>query len=173
LYCVSDYCAPLKSDIYNLKYKHDAQIASDLGHLMARRLNEVPIKEFPTALIVVPVPWYRQWRRGYNQSYLLAKSIRKQWKLAEQQVAILNPIGRRSIGIGHTRMNRGERLLKSASEYYLKPRHAQRLSQHAHVAIVDDVVTTGATVKQISKLLLENGVQRIDIYCVCRTEKPN
>jgi ComF family protein len=173
LYCVSDYDAPLKSDVYRLKYKHDAQIASDLGQLVARRLKDAQVEEYPTALIVVPVPWYRLWRRGYNQSLLLANAIRKQMRLTDHEVSILQPFGRRSVGFGHTRMKRGERLKKSASEFYLKPRLAKSLSHHSHVAIVDDVVTTGATVKQLSTLLLEKGVQRIDIYCVCRTEKPN
>ncbi len=42
-----------------------------------------------------------------------------------------------------------------------------------HVAIVDDVVTTGSTVQQLSQLLLEAGVETVDIYCICRTPEPN
>lgn len=42
----------------------------------------------------------------------------------------------------------------------------------AHVAIMDDVVTTGSTVYQLCQLLLEVGAKRIDIYCICRTPEP-
>ncbi|BBM65943.1 hypothetical protein VYA_01280 [Vibrio alfacsensis] len=42
----------------------------------------------------------------------------------------------------------------------------------SHVAIVDDVVTTGSTVRQLCDLLLEVGVESIDIYCICRTPAP-
>ena len=43
----------------------------------------------------------------------------------------------------------------------------------SHVAIIDDVVTTGSTVYQLCQLLLEVGVKRIDIYCICRTPEPS
>ncbi|MBN8157087.1 ComF family protein, partial [Vibrio vulnificus] len=51
----------------------------------------------------------------------------------------------------------------------------QRLSiPHAnHVAIVDDVVTTGRTIRQLCDLLLEVGIGRIDIYCLCPTREPS
>ncbi|HAS62623.1 MAG TPA: amidophosphoribosyltransferase, partial [Vibrio sp.] len=41
------------------------------------------------------------------------------------------------------------------------------------IAIVDDVVTTGSTVQQLCKLLLDAGAKSVDIYCVCRTPEPN
>ena len=38
-----------------------------------------------------------------------------------------------------------------------------------HIAIVDDVLTTGSTVDGLCHLLLNAGVQKVDIYCICRT----
>ncbi|WP_417852358.1 phosphoribosyltransferase family protein [Vibrio europaeus] len=41
-----------------------------------------------------------------------------------------------------------------------------------HIAIVDDVLTTGSTVQHLCELLLEAGVKSVDIYCICRTPEP-
>ncbi|MDN3611031.1 phosphoribosyltransferase family protein [Vibrio ostreicida] len=41
-----------------------------------------------------------------------------------------------------------------------------------HVAIVDDVLTTGSTVEQLCPLLYQSGVKIVDIYCICRTSEP-
>ena len=38
-----------------------------------------------------------------------------------------------------------------------------------HIAIVDDVVTTGSTVAEISRLLLRNGAATVQVWCLCRT----
>ncbi|MXG36418.1 DNA utilization protein GntX, partial [Escherichia coli] len=38
-----------------------------------------------------------------------------------------------------------------------------------HIAIVDDVVTTGSTVAEISRLLLQNGAATVQVWCICRT----
>jgi predicted amidophosphoribosyltransferase len=52
-------------------------------------------------------------------------------------------------------------------------RHAFALNNHpnhTHIAIIDDVVTTGSSVRQLCNLLFDVGVEKIDIYCICRTE---
>jgi ComF family protein len=41
--------------------------------------------------------------------------------------------------------------------------------QGLHIAIVDDVVTTGSTVAEISRLLLRNGAATVQVWCICRT----
>ncbi|MBO2028986.1 hypothetical protein J4734_00905 [Klebsiella pneumoniae] len=41
--------------------------------------------------------------------------------------------------------------------------------QGLHIALVDDVVTTGSTVAEISRLLLRNGAATVQVWCLCRT----
>jgi len=69
-------------------------------------------------------------------------------------------------------------LTKSARKSNLKGAFAMRNANfsaldYSHIAIIDDVVTTGSTVYQLCQLLLEVGVKRIDIYCICRTPEPS
>ena len=42
-----------------------------------------------------------------------------------------------------------------------------------HIALVDDVLTTGATAQSLARLLLKAGAQRVDVYCLARTPKPD
>ena len=56
-------------------------------------------------------------------------------------------------------------------------RQAFALSERAavsgrHLALVDDVLTTGATAETLARLLLRAGARRIDVYCLARTPKP-
>ena len=56
--------------------------------------------------------------------------------------------------------------------------HAFSLSPTAqlaglHIALVDDVLTTGATAQSLARLLLNAGAQRVDVYCLARTPKPD
>ena len=41
-----------------------------------------------------------------------------------------------------------------------------------HLALVDDVLTTGATAQALARLLMEAGAARVDVYCLARTPKP-
>ena len=52
--------------------------------------------------------------------------------------------------------------------FSIKPNRTNIL-QGSYVVIIDDVVTTGATVNSLCQLLLQAGVKRIDVWCVCRT----
>ena len=49
-------------------------------------------------------------------------------------------------------------------------RASHKLGQHTHVAILDDVVTTSATVAELALTLRSHGVRRIDVWCLARTE---
>ena len=51
-------------------------------------------------------------------------------------------------------------------------KYIKQLQDAKHVAIFDDVFTTGSTVESLCDLLLEIGVKRVDIYCICRTPEP-
>ncbi len=176
LICVSDYDEPLKRTIYQLKYNRDYRLSTELSVLLDNAIveyaNTADGFSYPTALVSVPVPWLRQWRRGYNQSERLVLALIWQWHLKGRDVAAIHPFARKPSSQRHTSMNKKQRLIQAKSEFRLNRRAAKALQGHNHVAIVDDVVTTGATAQQLCKLLLEIGVKRIDIYCICRTAKP-
>jgi ComF family protein len=111
-------------------------------------------------LVSVPLWQRRQWRRGYNQSDLLCRPLAR-WLGCRYEPAALT----------RTRMTRIQHQL-SARLRKRNLKNAFRLElpvQGLHMVIVDDVVTTGSTVAEMSQLLLRNGAATVQVWCLCRT----
>ncbi|KJY84110.1 competence protein ComF [Vibrio galatheae] len=157
LYCLGDYQQPLSTYVHLLKYERQFWHANKLGLLLAGRV------ERPAQLITyVPLHWRRYLKRGFNQSELIALPLARQLNLPCQ------PLFKR---LRATPQQQG----LSKVERRRNLSHAFTLNRYVnvdHVAIVDDVVTTGSTVQHLCDLLLEAGVKSVDIYCLCRTPEP-
>ena len=154
LYCVGDYHRPISTFVHRLKFHGEFWQAKKLAHMLAP-LIESPARQ----LTYVPLHWQRYMIRGYNQSELLAKSLGQ----------ILDipcfPFFRRvRKTLPQLGLNSNQRKANLNQAFILRQ---ARLSNH--VAIVDDVLTTGSTVDGLCHLLRNAGVEKVDIYCICRT----
>lgn len=108
----------------------------------------------------MPLWQRRQWKRGFNQSDLLCRPLSRWLDCAWRSDALTR---RRRTATQHQLSARlRKRNLKNAFQLELS------LQGH-HIAIVDDVVTTGSTVAEISRLLLRNGAATVQVWCICRT----
>ncbi|WP_165310036.1 ComF family protein [Vibrio ziniensis] len=158
LYCVGDYQFPLSNIIHLLKYQRQFWQAKPL----AKRLSECI--ETPAPVITsVPLHWHRYLRRGFNQSDLIAKHLAAFLNVDYQPRLFSRVLDTKS----QQALSKVQRKHNLANAFRLN-----RRPKCKHVAIVDDVVTTGSTVLHLCQLLLEVGVERIDIYCICRTPEP-
>lgn len=158
LYCVSDYQFPLSTYIHRLKYHRQFWQAKPLAHILAERISQ------PAEFITwVPLHWQRKMTRGFNQSEHLGLALARQ---------LNRPCGglfKRTRSTPQQKgMLRKERLRNLRGAFQLRLPSSLPPSV-SHVAIVDDVVTTGSTVQQLCQILLDAGVKTIDIYCICRT----
>ena len=162
---VSDYLGPVKYFITRLKFFSEVKYAPLLSRLLllawlnARRTQ---LCSKPDLLMTVPLHRIRRWRRGFNQTELigcrLAKWVGCQW----------NP----SLILRHRSTPPQQSLSAYERQYNL--RHAFSCTQDIsglHVALLDDIVTTGNTAAEISRLLLENGAASVQVWCLCRTLK--
>ncbi len=158
VYCVGGYQAPLSSYVHRLKFERQFWQAAKLAELLAPRISQ------PAELITsVPLHWRRHWYRGFNQSEMLALNVAKRLDLPYQK--LFQRTRATSPQQGKNKRQREQNL-----------RGAFKLIQPvnvSHVAIVDDVLTTGSTVRHLCKLLLDAGVKSVDIYCICRTPEPS
>ncbi len=112
------------------------------------------------APFVIPVPmhWQRRVKRGLNHSQLLANALAKRFDLT-----LLTNLKRIKATAPQQKLNRKERLVN------LKQAFAIKGQIPAHVCLIDDVVTTGATATLLTKLLKKHGAKQVDIICICRT----
>lgn len=136
---------------FNAQYKH----ARLLGLLLAEAINLNPIR--PEAIIPMPLHPSRYKERGFNQSIEIAKTVAKQLKIP----LLLNHCIRNRGTEHQTHLSKTERR-KNVSNCFtqLQPLPFE------HVAIIDDVMTTGSTAHELAKTLKAAGTQRVDMW-VC------
>lgn len=160
---VNDYAAPLRQLIKKFKFQHTPELAPLLARLILLNWQQAHREQYlnrPDIILAVPLQAKRCWRRGYNQSDLLARPL-AHWLGCDYRPAALS------------------RVRKTAPQQRLSARARRRNLRGAfrcheamagrHVALLDDVVTTGSTVMEIAKLLQQQGAASIQIWCVCRT----
>ncbi len=169
LYGIGEYSEPLSRYVQGLKYRRQMWHARELASLLAQRI------ESPASLLLpIPLHWKRQCARGFNQSdYLadyLSQSLRQRTGVELQVLS--KAIKRIKVTKTQTGLNRRQRLINLKHAFALSPDYLASIQNHSHIALVDDVVTTGSTVAEVCLLLREQGVKQIDVYCICRASKP-
>ena len=122
------------------------------------RLGEPPVDVW----VPVPLHWGRRLWRGYNQAGLLAEAVARRW--GGRCGAELRRV--RATGT-QTRLERGERLVNVQGAMRLSRGARERL-RGREVAVVDDVLTTGATVEECCRVLQQAGVRGIRILALAR-----
>ena len=164
LYCVGDYDFPLSHYVHQMKYSGQFWLSRDLVKLLVTQIDH------PAPIITsVPLHWQRYIHRGFNQSTYLANALAQ-----ELNCQSLTLFRRRRATPTQQGLSKTQRQRNLRNVFSLRNKDVMKViaKGDAHVAIIDDVVTTGSTVYQLCQLLLEVGVKRIDIYCICRTPEP-
>lgn len=150
---------PVRLGILGLKYGARFEQARLLGGLMAEGLQHRNAS-LPDLLLPVPLHWRRLIGRGYNQAQLLGRCIGK---------ALDIPIDSRSLR--RTRAT-ADQIGQSASERRRNLRQSFELTRRLdglHIAIVDDVMTTGATFDELARVCRKAGAARIEVWAAART----
>ena len=131
--------------------------ATLLSGLLGRGVDRAET-QIPEGLVPVPLTTGRLFRRGHNQAILLAAPLARRYRIAVHRRGI------RRIGGGKPQrgQSRGARA-RSVRGVFLATRPFA-----GHLAIVDDVMTTGATVTELAWALLAAGATRVDVWAVAR-----
>lgn len=152
------YAAPLDALIHSLKYRG----ARRMGRALALLLLDTLRDRRPAVDLLVPVPLHvrRLRQRGYNQATEIARALGREL----ERPLLLGGVRRR--------MDRGPQAgltadarVRNVAAAFAVARDLSGLS----VAIVDDVVTTGATVNALAEALLDAGAARCEAWAVART----
>lgn len=109
-----------------------------------------------SALIPIPLSRSRERERGYNQSVLIARELAFRWSIPVWDDVVERSRATRT----QTELTPGERLSNVAGAFRVRENTARKL-RGAHVVIVDDVVTTGATLAACALALFEAGTRII------------
>ncbi|BCE00817.1 ComF family protein [Marinicellulosiphila megalodicopiae] len=146
------YEGEVKNLVKQIKYSGDFYALPTLCEPLIQRIT---VK--PDAIVYVPSHESRHHQRGFNQSQILAQHISKH--LHTPIFDWINRVKSTPTLAQHSKKQRAK-LLKGAFQC-----HSQ---VPEHVAIVDDILTTGATVNELSKVLRKKGAKRISIWTLAR-----
>lgn len=151
------------------RFKHQRQWP--LGRLLAQMLGNALQHRFdhglprPALLLPVPLGQRRLRERGYNQAGMLAAWLGRQLQIACNSELLSRP--RETVAQQGLSARARQRNLAHAFALAPEPSVAG-----LHLALVDDVLTTGATAHTLASLLRNAGAARVDVYCLARTAKP-
>ena len=150
--------------VLGLKHADRQDIAPVAGKWMVRASEEVLTPD----MIVAPIPlhWIRFWRRRYNQSALLAREIARQCGLTYAPDLLKRKKYTRSLD----GLSRDDRFALMQSRISISPRYANEISGR-DVLIVDDVMTSGATLAAASEACYVAGARQICIVALARVQK--
>jgi competence protein ComFC len=163
---VGGYEPPIRSLIVGLKYHGRERNAAYLGELMAAALRERPWLTELDALVPVPMHRLRRWQRRCDHTALLAAALAKQLG-----IPVLKGVLREKNTPSQTRItSRAQRFANVRGCF--AARRPQRVRDKT-VCIVDNLIATGATVHEVSKVLRKAGAKRIYAAVVARSVIPS
>ncbi|WP_082540496.1 ComF family protein [Bosea sp. Leaf344] len=147
--------------VHRLKYGDRLDLALTLGRMMVPAGAEL----LAQADLIVPIPLHRTrlWRRRFNQAAALADVVARLSRLPCSPFA-LERRKRTRQQVGLTRTQRAENLQGA----FIVPRSRRPLVEGRAVLLVDDVLTTGATVNAAARALLRAGATRVDCLTFAR-----
>lgn len=165
LVCLSGYLPPFTQWLMQLKYQGRFELASLFSTLLAKLFTEELESHNNSSIdLVVSVPLHRsKWqRRGFNQAHILAKPLAKILQLPYDE-ALLKRVKNNISQVGQSGKQRRKNLTNAFQLNKSLPSHIK------HVMLVDDVITTGSTTNEISKILKMAGVEEITVATICLT----
>lgn len=151
--------------IQRWKFHREQRLTSLMAELWLDQ--SAPVAEVD---LIVPVPlhWRRRWQRGYNQAELLAREllVRRPQLAADGMASSL--LRRNRATPGQSGLDARQRARNLRGAFTVKGR-----CDNLRIALVDDVLTTGATASEATTALLGAGAREVSIWCLARTPAPD
>ena len=149
-----DYHSPLDECIHGFKFHQQLH----MGRILAQLALPSVAHSFPQALIPVPLHKARLRERGFNQ----AQELARYWAHGRGVPLLSNALIRQRATKVQSSLKAAERLPNVDGAF----RAVGKIPRH--VALVDDVYTTGATCAAAAKALGLQGAERVDVWCLAR-----
>jgi len=161
-----DYRFPWDGLLQHFKYHQALELRESLLERLNTALNAAEV-DAPDWLLPVPLSARRLRERGYNQSHELAKALARRRGLRCDPGLLLR--------VRHNERQAGLKLDARAANvrgvFAVEPLRAARL-RGCSVALLDDVMTSGATLFELAGVLLQAGVMSVQAWVIARTPEP-
>lgn len=159
-YSFGSYEGTLRKLIHLFKYEGIEPLAGPLGGLMALTL---PRAERFDLIVPMPLHWWRQWRRGFNQSESLARALS-----GRSGIPVINAMRRRKATSPQAGLTNARRRANVAAAFEVRRRPNV---EGKRILLVDDVLTTGATAGSCARSLKRAGAKYVAILTLARADR--
>ena len=164
--CATDYGFPWDRLIGRFKYEPAPELASLLSTALATAAGQTAAA-LPQAFVALPLSAARLRERGFDQAWELARRLGASLGLPAHARAL----ERRFDGRAQAELTRTQRL-RNLQGAFTVTASARPAVEGRHLALVDDVMTTGATAQEAARALLAAGAAQVDVWVVARTPAP-
>lgn len=150
--------------IKKLKYKNISGLAPILSDLLIAATNESSFV-FGEKSLIIPIPLHplKKYERGFNQSSLIAEQFSKKLGL----IYIEEGLCKVKETISQTKLKIAERSLNVKNSFIVNPRYSSEL-KNKDIILIDDVFTTGATLREGAKVLKKAGARYVYLLAVAK-----
>lgn len=159
-YSYGDYNEDLRTLIHLFKYNRMRPLAGPLGRLMARAL---PRDQVFDGLVPMPLHWRKLVSRGFNQSRLLAEEVSRRSGLP-----VVGALKRRRHTNAQAGLTGTQRRANVAGAFFVPD---AQMVRGRRLLLVDDVLTTGATVNAAAAELKRAGAKRLSVLTLARADR--
>lgn len=164
--CGVDYGFPWARLITQFKFEGRLEWSDLLASVLQRAVADAA-GDRPDLVLPVPLAPRRLAQRGYNQAWEIARRVAAGLGLAARH----DPLQRPADGAHQAELPLTQRLQNLQHAFYVAPAERPRL-RGRHLALVDDVMTSGATARAAALSLLRAGASRVDLWTLARTPPP-
>ena len=162
-----DYAAPWDGLIARFKFNDALELGPSLTQPLLRAIRSSGVA-LPELLLPVPLSEIRLRERGYNQAWEIARRLGKALALRADPHLLL-----RTKDTPHQlALAPGARAANVRGAFAVEPLRLREL-RGTRVAVVDDVLTSGATAAEITRTLLQAGVANVQVWVLARTPRPD
>ncbi len=163
--CAGEYNDSLRELLLSFKFHGITQLRFPLGALLYWKIKNTPFPQKPQIIVPVPMSYSSQIQRGYNQAVLLAENLSHRLKIPcfphlLEKIKTTKP---------QSELQRQERKKNLVSCFRIEGDYYKKQCKDKIVLLVDDILTTGNTASECSKVLTQAGAQKVYVATVART----
>ncbi|WP_255536968.1 ComF family protein [Polynucleobacter sp. AP-Capit-er-40B-B4] len=166
-YCLDRYTGILQTPLHELKYQkriaYSHALSSAWNALLASQLEKLD----SNYLLPVPLSMQKLAQRGFNQSWEIAKRLRCGRDIQKSPYILR----RQHYSEHQAGSNLEDRHLSIKGMFYIEAKYIEQI-QNKTVIVFDDVMTSGATLNEIARILKDNGVSRVINWVLLRAARP-
>lgn len=158
---VGEFKQPLMDVIHRFKYKGEISVGETLGRLMAKfEYHSFSLEEYS---LILPVPLHRKRlkERGFNQSVILAREVAKRNSIPLDFRTLKRTVHTKP----QTGLGKKQRSTNVKGSFIITDKGK---IDGERIVLIDDVYTTGSTVRECARILLENGAEKVAVLTLAR-----